>query len=194
MSQNGGKQIVIDACVASCCSSGDIFDPHPEHSGTHCRNCLMAIAQGGHFAVFNRKLMKEWDDHASRFARHWRVEMILTEKVLQNIEGEEYSYLLECACAVLTTEKDALANDFHLVQSALATGQLIVSIERRFPQIVSVASKTIVVLALLYFANPDVEGDKCIRWIRDGAEKHLKRHIDVWARSHRRNETRPAKD
>ena len=127
--------------------------------------------------------MKEWDDHASRFARRWRVEMILTEKILQDIEGEEYSYLLDGACAVLTTEKDALAKDFHLIQSALAAGQLIVSIERRFPQIVSLASRTVLELAQLYYANPDVEGDECIRWIRDGAEKDVKRQIEVWAKA-----------
>jgi len=185
MSQGRGKQIVIDACVASSCSSGEIFNPQPDHAGTHCRNCLMAIADGEHIAVFNQKLMREWDDHASRFARHWRAEMMLTEKVLQNIEGENYSNLLERACAVLTTEKESLAKDFHLVQSALAAGQLIVSVENRFPQIVSVAVKAVLELALLYYANPAVEGDACIQWIKDGAEKDPLRRIDVWAESHR---------
>jgi hypothetical protein len=185
MSQSSGKQIVIDACVASSCSSGEIFNPQPDHSGIHCRNCLMAIADGNHIAVFSPELAKEWDNHASRFARHWRAEMLLTDKVLLNVEVESFSILLDRALAVLTTEKESLTKDFHLIQSALASGQLIVSIESRFPQIVSVASMAVPEFTLLYYANPAVEGEVCIQWIKDGAEKDVSRRIDAWAEKHR---------
>ena len=106
-------------------------------------------------------------------------------KRFEENEGKEFAHLLDRAFAVLTTEKESLAKDFHLIQSALASGQLIVSIESRFPQIVSVASKAVPEFTLLYFANPAVERDACIQWINDGAEKDALRRIDAWAESHR---------
>jgi len=178
--------LLCSSASLTSCSSGEIFDPQPANVGIHCRNSLIAISTSGHTAVFNRKLLKEWNDHPSRFSQRWLGEMVLTGKILPDAEGDEHSSLLERACTALTTEKEAFAKDFHLVRSALATGQLIVSIERRFPQIVSVASKAVLEFRQLYYANPDVEGDPCIVWIKDGAEKIEDRRIDVWAAKVRR--------
>ena len=181
MNEKTGKQIVIDACVATSCSSGELFNPEPVSIGIHCRNCLMAITDGAHTAVFSQMLLKEWSDHPSTFSRRWLAEMILAEKVLINVEGSEYDYLLGVAYAGLTTEKAPLTKDFHLVRSALAAGQIIISKEKRFSNIMAKATKVVPEFASLYYGNPEVEEDRCINWIKEGAEKQPDRRIDIWA-------------
>lgn len=104
-----------------------------------------------------------------------------------NEEGDRHSNLLGAACDCQTSNgaRNALAKDFHLVQSALATGQLIVSNETRFPQYVALASASVGELLELHYANPALEGEACRLWIKAGAEKDADRRIDVWAENHR---------
>jgi hypothetical protein len=101
-------------------------------------------------------------------------------------DGEQFAALADRACACLSgaTEKAALAKDFHLIQSALATGQLVLSNEVWFPRYVALACAAVQELASLYYANPVVEGDPCRLWIKAGAEKTPGRRIDVWANCH----------
>lgn len=97
-------------------------------------------------------------------------------------EGSGFSHLCQPACDCLPNaeEKASLAKDFHLVQSALATGQLILSNEMRFPRQVARACAVVPKLAELYYGNPGVEGEDCRLWIKAGAEKEPDRRIDTW--------------
>jgi hypothetical protein len=101
-------------------------------------------------------------------------------------EGNNFSLLLQpsCDCLPGAGEKASLAKDFHLVQSALATGQLILSNEVRFPRYVAQACVDVPKLAELYYGNPRVEGEDCRLWIKAGAEKEPDRRIDNWFANH----------
>jgi hypothetical protein len=70
------------------------------------------------------------------------------------------------------------------VQSALATGQLILSNEMRFPRYVSRACVAVPQLAHLYYGNPSIEGEDCRLWIKAGAEKEPRRRVDNWLADH----------
>jgi hypothetical protein len=108
------------------------------------------------------------------------------QKRVENTEGEEHAQHLDRACACLEHDswKEALRKDFHLVRSALATGEIIISNEKKFPKLVATACREVPALSTLYYANPAVEGDACIHWIEAGAASDAGRRIEVWAENH----------
>jgi len=184
MSLKNRKKLVIDANLAFG-SSDPMFNPMSNIAGDVNRRCLDAVWEEGHIAVFNEQLRREWRDHASRSATKWLQAMELKNRAVDE-EGERFLELLApaCTCQPTDSHRGDLEKDFHLVRSALATEQTIISRETRFPTLIAKACPTIHGLALLYYANPAVEGDECRLWIKAGAEKDADRRIDVWASNH----------
>jgi hypothetical protein len=185
MSRRNSKLLVIDASIAK--GSGDRrYNPIGSSPGDLSRKCLVAVREEKHIAVFSCLLRREWRNHASLYSTEWLKAMERKNLTADN-EGEEFSGLLDGARQSLASEnhRAALAKDFHLVKSALATGQTILSNERKLPTLVATVCRTITEFTALYYANPAVEEDACILWIKAGAEKDAERRIDVWAESHR---------
>jgi len=184
MSRLNSKRLVLDASLALC-SNDRKFNPIGDTAGDRNRKCLQAVWDEKHVAVFNRQLQQEWRDHASPFAIAWLRNMIQKNRMVVD-EGNDFAPLLQPACDCLPSdgEKEALAKDFHLVQSALATGQMILSNEVRFPRYVARACVGVPKLAELYYGNPQVEGEACRLWIEAGADKEPGRRIDNWFANH----------
>jgi hypothetical protein len=184
MSSRNRKKLVIDANLAfgSC---DPMYNPTSDIAGDMNRRCLDAVWEEGHVAVFNEQLRREWRDHASRSATKWLRSMELKSRAVDE-EGEGFSELLAPACVCQSTDRHraALKKDFHLVRSALATDRTIISRETKFPAFIAKACPTVREFALLYYANPGVEGEECRRWINAGAEKDKDRRIDAWAEKH----------
>jgi hypothetical protein len=184
MSRFNSKELVLDASLAL--GSNDLmFNPVGDAAGDRNRKCLEAVWDEEHVAVFNRQLQREWRDHASPFAAAWLRKMTQKSRTVVD-EGDDFSPLLQLAYDGLPSagEKAGLAKDFHLVQSALATGQLILSNEVRFPRYVTRACEAVPELAQLYYGNPGVEGEDCRLWIKAGADKEPGRRIDNWFANH----------
>lgn len=185
MSKWNCKQLVLDASLAL--GSNDLmFNPKGDVAGDRNRRCLQAVWEEEHVAVFNHQLQREWRNHASPSATAWLQRMIQKSRTVVD-EGSEFSAMLQPACDCLQSDeaKADLAKDFHLVQSALATGQLILSNEMRFPGHVTRACAAVPELARLHYGNPQVEGKDCRLWIKAGAEKEPNRRIDTWFANHR---------
>ena len=184
MSRLNSKQLVLDASLALG-SNDRMFNPVGNVAGDVNRRCLDAVWEEEHVAVFNRQLRQEWRDHASLSARAWLQRMTQKSRVVDE-EGNGFSRLLQPACGCLPSagEKADLAKDFHLAQSALATGQLILSNEVRFPRHVTRACVAVPEFAQLYYGNPAIEGEDCRLWIKAGADKEPGRRIDNWFANH----------
>jgi hypothetical protein len=184
MSKWNRKQLVLDASVAFG-SSDRMFNPVGDVAGDQNRKCLEAVRDEEHVAVFNRQLQQEWRTHMSPFARQWLQFMTRKGRTLIE-EGDSYSRLKEpaCLCQGAAEQRTALEKDFHLIQSALATGQLILSNETKFPRYVANACQMVPDFLQLYYGGPVVEGEVCRLWIKGGAEKEGQRRIDVWAHYH----------
>jgi hypothetical protein len=184
MSRLNRKKLVLDASIALG-SYHSMFNPTSSLPGDANRRTLEAVWEEEHVAVFNRQLEREWRDHESPFATAWRGRMVLKNRTVTD-EGSDFSPLLQVACDCLPNpeEKASLAKDFHLIQSALATGQLILSNEMRFPRQVTQACTAIPELAQLHYGNPSIEGEDCRLWIKAGAEKEPNRRIDKWLANH----------
>jgi hypothetical protein len=170
-------RLVIDANIAQSAGTSDV------PVSLYSRECLNAIRDSDHVAVFCEKLLMEWSEHASLVSRRWWKSMTARRRI-ERREGIEFAHLLDRSCAGLEREswKNALRKDFHLVQSALASDQTILSNERGFPTLVAIACARVRELTALYFANPALEQEVCIHWIKAGAEKDAERRIDVWAK------------
>lgn len=184
MSKLNSKQLVLDASLAF--GSNDLmFNPVGDVAGDRNRKCLQAVWEEEHVAVFNRQLQQEWRNHASRYAASWLQNMTRKGRTLV-AEGEAFSRLMEpaCQCQTSDAQRMALEKDFHLVQSALATGRLILSNEIRFPRHLANACPRVPELQELHFGGPVIEGEACRLWIKAGAEKELERRIDVWTDNH----------
>ncbi len=184
MSRLNSKQLVLDASLAFG-SKDKMFNPVGNVAGDRNRRCLDAVWEEEHVAIFNRQLLREWRDHVSPSAAAWLRKMAQKSRTVVD-EGNEFSRLLQPACDCLPSagEKADLAKDFHLVQSALATGQLILSNEVRFPRHVTQACAAVPELAQLYYGSPGIEGEDCRLWIKAGADKEPGRRIDSWFASH----------
>jgi hypothetical protein len=184
MSRFNSKQLVLDASLALG-SNDRMFNPVGDVAGDRNRRCLLAVWEEEHVAVFNGHLQREWRDHASPFAKAWLQRMIQKSRMVVD-EGNGFSRLLQPAsdCLPSAGEKADLTKDFHLVQSALATGQLILSNEVRFPRHVTRACAAVPELAQLYYGSPAIEGEDCRLWIKAGADKEPGRRIDNWSANH----------
>jgi hypothetical protein len=174
---------VIDANIAQSAGSSDV------PKSLYSRECLNAVRECKHVAVFSQQLLGEWGEHASRFSHQWWRSMAARRRI-DYTEGDEFAPHLDRACASLEQDgwREALRKDCHLVQSALATGQLILSNEKELPRFVALACGAVKTLLQLHYANPAVEGHACILWIKAGAENDADRRIDVWAANHLRGE------
>jgi hypothetical protein len=184
MSRKNGLRLVIDTNIAHSAGAGEV--PASRYS----RSSLDAVLEGDYVAVFNQSLRNELKDHhSSRFFRIWWRSMA-AQKRIEDKEGDEFVHHLDRACACLekASSKDALRKDFHLIQSALATGKTILSNEKNFPRFVAAACCTVLELSTLYYANPAAEGDRCIEWIKAGADKNVDRRIEFWAENHLKSE------
>jgi len=179
MTPRKGKRLVIDANIAHSAGFSDVQDSR------YCRLSLDAVLDGDYVAVFNEALRREWKDHLSRYSWTWQRSMVAQRRV-EYAEGKEFAIYLDRACSSLEHErwKDDLRKDFHLIQSALASGQTILSLEKNFPKFVAIASLKVREFSTLYYANPASEGEGCVDWIKAGAEKIPNRRIDVWVRNH----------
>jgi hypothetical protein len=167
-------RLVIDTNIAQSAGSSDV--PVSFYS----RECLNAVREHEHVAVFTRQLLDEWGDHASLFSRRWWKSMAARRRI-ENVEGAEFVIHLDPACACLAEDKwkEDFRKDFHLVKAALAADQTILSNEMYFPGYLSIAARTVRVLSALYYASPAAEGEPCIEWVRAGAKPEGTRRIEV---------------
>jgi hypothetical protein len=172
-------RLVIDANIAQ--SAGTSSVP----SAMYCRECLNAILEAEHVAVFTELLREEWSEHSSGYARRWRRSMSARRRIAF-AEGIQFSIHLDRACACLEREssREDLRKDFHLVRAALASDCTILSCEKNFPKYVAIASRSVRVLSTLYYGNPVADEMLCIQWIMDGARPVRDRLIQVWVANH----------
>lgn len=185
MNRLNGKYLVLDASLAT--GSNDAhFNPQGSVPGDVNRQLLNAVCEEGHVAVFNRQLRREWGDHAGDWVKRTWLRLMEKKRLTLEEEGTAFSGLVDSSSRAFANdgERAVFTKDFHLIQSALATGQLILSNEKRFLHQTAQACQTEEELKKIYYANPSVEGEACRLWIKAGAEKDAGRRIDRWAETH----------
>lgn len=118
------QAIVIDASVARSAGRTD------HDRSRACREFLRWVLKYCHHLVINADIDKEWKNHASAFARAWRVAMVQKGKV--NDLGHQDCGTLKNRIEGLQLNKSslrAMQKDAFLVVAAQAADRVIVSLD-----------------------------------------------------------------
>ena len=104
-------------------------------------------------------LRHEWNRHQSLFAKAWLAEMISKAKV-ENIQDIRNEAVRAEAPGTLSAQKD-----LHLVEAALATDKIVISLDDTARAELSVPAA-----AEVMWVHPVKEGGRVIYWLNKGAE------------------------
>ena len=143
----------MDASVAS--AAGQTLHP----SSFRSREFLVEVLKIGHRIVMTAALAGEWDKHQSLFALRWRASMRSQAKIVDIVSSENTVVRSQVIMS------PAVMKDLHLIEAALATDKLVVSLDDRARGELRVeATKEVT------WVNAVAEGGHVIYWLRAGAK------------------------
>ena len=160
------RRLVVDASLAG---------PAPQVA----RDALHVIEfETEHAAVFDPKLVEEWERHQTSFSRSWRVRMhgrkrIVAIDALPALPWERHLEKVK----LRPTQKSALEKDLHLIRAAAATDETILSRDRRALGLFCEACAVLPDLGRIVWANPDRPEEEVLAWLRAGAKPEESRQI-----------------
>ncbi|MFL6276724.1 MAG: hypothetical protein ACJ74G_16165 [Blastocatellia bacterium] len=174
MSKRVSKRLVIDASVAR--SSGDENAVFP--TSKRCRDFLLATLDICHQAVMTEAIRDEWNRHQSRFARGWRVSMVARRK-LHIIDVALDDHLRERIrrVATRTQDRETMLKDAHLLEAAIATDQVVISLDETVRVLFVTAAIRVGEIRRILWANPDKIEEDCVSWLERGARSERRRQL-----------------
>lgn len=125
-------RLVIDTSIFRAASERPSADPR----GQTCSDLLHRILTICHHVAFAPEARDEWNRHRSRFAMTWRRAMTARKK-LHFLEEACRDDELRDVCRQLFEDDDApgswdeVEKDLHLVEAALVTDKVVLSVDRR---------------------------------------------------------------
>lgn len=165
------RQLIVDADIIHA-ASGSIND-----LSTRCREVLAIIQQAGHEVVRTPAIEAEWNDHASRHALRWMVEMESRRRLIDVEESDTGIAGAIARLPVLAPERKIMLKDCHLLEAALASEQRIVSNDEAAYFHFYNASGSISQLRVIMWVSPTRNADACAEWLVTGAKEETKRKI-----------------
>lgn len=115
------RLVVVDTSVVRAAGETN----HPVSSA--CRNCLKAILNICHRVARTDPIYEEWKRHMSKFSLKWRATMVAKRK-LPNVTPVPLSLRWE---AYSDTAKAAIEKDRGLIEAALVTDCIIITLDDR---------------------------------------------------------------
>jgi hypothetical protein len=162
------RRLVIDASVASSSGGPDAKQP----CSTRCRDFLQKTLEVCHRVVMMPALLAEWDEHQSKFAKHWRTIMAKKGKWLLPSTCE--SPRLRHTIGNLTapewseTEVAAMKKDVHLIEASLWSDRIVISLDDTARTNFARACTVVPRIKDVVWRNPATELDLCV-WLENGA-------------------------
>ncbi|MDY6805348.1 MAG: hypothetical protein SXA11_16275 [Cyanobacteriota bacterium] len=159
------KRLVIDASVAR--AAGDKDAP----TSQNCRDFLTAVKDICHQLVMTPEIKKEWDKHQSTFTQRWRSSMVAKKKlVYQDIAVDNDLWNLIKKYSETEKQQKAMEKDLLLIEAAIATDKIVVSLDETVKELFAKATAEIEVLKQVAWVNPDVGEEEAIAWLKNGAD------------------------
>lgn len=165
---------MIDADVASAAGGEDAVHPR----SVHCRDYLEAVLTNDHRLVITREISDEWGRHQSNFSRSWRRRMYARKSVFAlNVDAS--TSVVTGLKRVKSTKKqrDAMLNDMHLIDAALATDRTVSSLDGEARNLYARASHSLAELKRIVWVNPDQPAEDPIGWLQRGAKPERERTL-----------------
>jgi hypothetical protein len=151
------RRLVIDASVAS--AAGLTLNP----SSRRCREFLQAVLRICHLATMTPRVREEWNRHQSLFARAWLAEMTSKAKV-EDVADVPNEALRAEAPGTVSAQKD-----LHLVEAALATDKIVISLDDKARAELSVHAASDVL-----WVHPFDEGGHVIYWLTKARSQSMR--------------------
>jgi hypothetical protein len=169
-----GKRLVLDASVGASAASS----PVPGACAEVCRETLLAVGQL-HRIVFSQEGWEEWNRHESRFAGQWRRQMVARRKVIFLAEEAVNEAFREALSQVSLPDRArrALVKDAHLAEAANATDRIIISRDEKVRSYFLSVCSEVHLLKEILWANPEIETEEVVTWIRAGARMERRRKL-----------------
>ncbi|NQS98033.1 MAG: hypothetical protein HQ591_06235 [candidate division Zixibacteria bacterium] len=167
------RRIVVDADVLMMAS-----DMSPAINCVNCVRFLRKILDICHMIVAGGKISQEYLDHNTVYSRIWLSDMASQEKVknyafstsLENMSNEIKSLDIFSPEEIPNIEKD-----LHLIQAALSTDGIVVSVDGKARRKFAIVSRSEFTLAAeigdIVWINPTNEGENLMQWLESGAPK-----------------------
>jgi hypothetical protein len=154
--------LVIDASVAR--AAGGEGAEHP--TSRHCRDFLGAVLRICNHTVLTAAGLAEWKKHRSRFARLWLASMFAKRKVDAAGVGMDAALrgkILDTAAS--EKEREAMAKDLHLLDAALKTDRIVVSLDDEALGIFARTSGRVGEIREIVWINPAKAAEGVIEWL-----------------------------
>lgn len=165
MKKKQSKNLVIDASVARAAGGDGAIHP----TAMTARNFLSAVLRICHKAVMTPAVRNEWDVHQSRFARKWRSSMVARKKLLLFDLDEREDIREQIGLANIgKNKKDAMLKDCHLIESAIASDNRIISLDDIARDLFKGELNVADVNEVLW-VNPVVDAEQVLAWLEEGA-------------------------
>ncbi|HUT01778.1 MAG TPA: hypothetical protein VM031_04950 [Phycisphaerae bacterium] len=171
------KRLVIDASIARSAGQTD----HPVSRS--CREFLQRVLEICHRLVVSDAILAEWQRHASRYTRKWRVAMYARKKVDRvDVDPDDATAKRIKALPMSARKRDALLKDRHLIEAALGTDCIVASGDDKTRGILKEFLSDWPAVRRLVWVNPGKPDEKCGEWLAAGAKPDPDRMIGNVAR------------
>jgi hypothetical protein len=174
MAKKHSRRLVIDADVASAAGGEDAVHPR----SVHCRDYLEAVLANDHRLVITPEIRDEWARRQSNFSRSWRRRMYARKSVFALNVDASTSFVTRLKRLKCTKkQRDAMLNDVHLIDAALATDRTVSSLDGEARNLYARASLSLAELKSIVWVNPDAPAEEPIGWLQQGAKPERKRML-----------------
>ena len=179
MRERDSKSFVIDTDVLR--RSGNEKATFP--AAKNCRDFLNTVQLLTYYVVISPELNREWNKHASTFARRWRVAMEKQDRVCYIKPAQDKkieSKVLETSRS--KKQEESMKKDLHLINAALATDQTVISCEQKIRKLFARATKQVKEIRKVIWVNPERTVDeKPIEWLQNGAPAETHRQLSAYS-------------
>lgn len=159
------RRIVVDTDVASSAS----LTNYPRSAA--CRLVLETILTVCHKVVLTPEQDAEWRDHRSRYTLGWLRQMAARGK-WHRLPEEPNTGLADRVDALPddgTVDRIQMLKDVHLVEAAMATDGLVLSMDDKMYRRLNRHYTAIGLNKNVAWMNPEAPGEVCCRWLERGA-------------------------
>lgn len=155
------QKFVIDACVG--CASGSKV----------CRDFLKQVYRNKYDVAMSITLWDEWKRHESDFAKSWRKSM-REKRRLHRLDIRPNDDVRDRIRTLPDVQRDSniyviIMDDIHLVETALETDKIIISLDEQARGHFRNASRSIDELKVIIWVNPKNQDERVFYWLDYGA-------------------------
>jgi len=157
------KRIVVDADIVSV-----------NQCSKDCRKFMNDILEICHHVVLSKPISTEWKNHQVKYYIGWRSTMAARKKQCF-IQSEQYPNIKTQIISAISVKPEkyqiSVLKDFHLIDAALATDKIIISLDNKARDAYSKLSAQVKELKQITWLNPDtVSINEITDWLDKGAK------------------------